>query len=54
MAIPAVVAGRVSSARLHGEPAPGAARPVFLGHTVARAACRPAARLTRTRREARR
>ncbi|MFD0628711.1 hypothetical protein [Streptomyces sp. Wh19] len=54
MAIPAVVAGQVSTAGLHGEPAPGAARPALLGHTVARAACRTAARLTRTRREARR
>ncbi|MFE2934822.1 hypothetical protein [Streptomyces sp. NPDC059278] len=54
MAIPAGAAGQVSTARLHGEPAPGAARPVLLGHMVARAACRTPARLTRTRREARR
>lgn len=54
MAIPAVFADQVSTARLHGGPAPGAARSVLLGRTVARASCRTAARLTRTRRGARR
>ncbi|MFD0340035.1 hypothetical protein ACFVH0_15310 [Streptomyces sp. NPDC127117] len=54
MTIPAAVDGQVGMARLHGEPALVAACPVPLGHTVALAACPPAARLTRTWREARR
>ncbi|MEU2669390.1 hypothetical protein ABZ622_11010 [Streptomyces sp. NPDC007164] len=54
MTIPAAVESQVGKARLHGEPTPDAARPVLLGRTVARAARPTAARVTRTRREARR